>query len=68
MISHRGMVMANYVTLLGAEQVQSAGRAIDTAAETMVRAAASFSDSVDRLARALDEHATRVEAAARGDV
>jgi hypothetical protein len=60
--------MSDYVTLLGAEQVASAGQYMRGAANDMERAANTISASVDRLIRALEEHATRVEAAARGDV
>ncbi|KAF1008942.1 MAG: hypothetical protein GAK28_00574 [Luteibacter sp.] len=61
--------MADYVTLLGAEQVQSAGHCMARAAEDMQQASYSISESVDRLTRALDEHASRIEAAqqANGD-
>ena len=53
--------MSDYVTLLGAEQVQSAGARMASAADDMQRAASSISESVERLIRALDEHASRVE-------
>ncbi|NID15019.1 hypothetical protein [Luteibacter yeojuensis] len=57
--------MADYVTLLGAEQVQAAGHHMARAADDMRNAAYSISESVDRLTRALDEHASRIEAAQR---
>lgn len=60
--------MADYIILLGAEQVQSAGSRIAQAADEMQRAANLISESADRLIRALDDHAMRVEAAARGDI
>ena len=60
--------MSEYITLLGAEQVQSAGSSIARAADDIQRAASSISESIGRLIRAMEEHATRVEAAARGDV
>ncbi len=60
--------MSDYITLLGAEQVASAGQYMRGAANDMERAASSISDSVDRLIRAMSEHADRIETAARGDV
>lgn len=60
--------MADYMTLIGAEDVQRAGGRMASAAEDMQRAANIISESVDRLIRALDDHAIRIEAAARGDV
>lgn len=38
--------MADYITLLGAEGVQSAGRSMQSAAEQMQRAADSFESAV----------------------
>lgn len=55
--------MQNYVTLLGAEDVQRAGHVISEAASQMNLAATSFDASVDRLERILEDHATRIEAA-----
>ena len=60
--------MADYVTLFGAEQMQSAASRMASAAEEMQRASNIISESVDRLVRALDDHAMRIEAAARGDI
>jgi hypothetical protein len=59
--------MSDYVTLMGAEQVQSAGNRMASAADDMQRAASSISDSVDRLVRALDDHAMRIERMLDGD-
>jgi hypothetical protein len=59
--------MAEYMTLMGAEQVQRAGSSMATAAEKMEAAAGSISWSVDRLVRALEEHAQRIEAAMNKD-
>jgi len=50
-----------YMSLMGSEQVQSAGRQIADAAEQIQRAASHFEFCVDRLIRALDEHAQRIE-------
>lgn len=55
--------MADYVTLLGAENVQRAGHEISSAAERIAWAASSITESNDRLMRALDAHATRIEQA-----
>lgn len=55
--------MADYVTLLGAENVQRAGHEISRAAERITWAASSIVDSNDRLIRALEDHAARVEQA-----
>ena len=52
-----------YITLLGAEDVQRAGSAMRSAAEDIQRAVANFDETVFRLTRALEEHANRVEAA-----
>jgi len=41
--------MAEYMTLMGSEQVQSAGFAMRSAAEDMQRAASTISDAVFRL-------------------
>ena len=41
--------MGDYVTLIGAEQVSSAGHAMRSAAEDMQRAASSMADSVFQL-------------------
>ena len=47
--------MAEYVTLMGAEQVQSAGVRMSSAAEEMRHAAASIEDSLTRHQRFLDD-------------
>lgn len=52
-----------YMTLMGAEQVQSAGVMIRNAAESMGSAANTFSEAVDRMGRILGEHADRIEQA-----
>lgn len=54
--------MSEYVTLLGAEQVQSAGSAMRSAADEMQRAASTIDQAVDRLCRAFDEAAQRAHA------
>jgi len=48
--------MAEYITLLGAEQVQSAARTIDSAADTMQRAASNMDESLTRHARSFEEN------------
>lgn len=60
--------MSEYVTLIGAEQVSSAGYAMRDAADQMMHAASSFDSSIERLAGlvqrledALQGHAERVE-------
>jgi hypothetical protein len=55
--------MPDYMTLLGAEQVQAAARTIASAADGMQSAASSFSCAVDKLERVLDDHARRIEQA-----
>ena len=55
--------MSDHITLLGAEQVQSAGSRMASAADDMRIAANTFGDHIDRMVRALDEHAVRIEAA-----
>lgn len=55
--------MADYVTLLGAEQVSNAGHNMQGAAETMTRAANQIWESNERLIRALEDHALRIELA-----
>lgn len=54
--------MSNYTHLIGAEEVGRAGYAMRDAASAMQSAASSFSSDVDRLVRALDDHASRMEA------
>lgn len=48
--------MADYVTLMGAEQVQSAGRTISSAADSMQSAASNFGAYVEQLGRVLSAH------------
>ena len=61
--------MSQYVHLIGAEQVQSAGHAIERAAETMrnidfgSQFIFQFGQLVDRLEWSLKDHADRIEAA-----
>lgn len=45
--------MSNYTTLLGAEEVERAGRNIEGAAETMTRAANTMDAAADRIERAM---------------
>ena len=54
--------MNGYVTLLGAEQVASAASTMVRAADDMQRAASQFDQVTERLVRALEEHASRIEA------
>lgn len=53
--------MNDSVRLIGVEEVQRAALTIDAAAESMQRTMMGFSHDVDRLVRALDEHAARIE-------
>lgn len=55
--------MNGHMTLLGAEEVSRAASRMHDAAEQMQRAAMNIDGSVDRLVRALEDHAARVEAA-----
>lgn len=57
--------MPDHITLLGAELVGRAGYNMQAAAERIERAVMTFDGAVDRLVRALDDHATRIEQAAR---
>ena len=52
----------DYVTLMGSEQVQSAGIAMRHAAEEMNRAASSIDSSLTQHQRFLDDWLQRVEA------
>jgi hypothetical protein len=47
--------MSDYVTLMGAEQVQSAARQISQAADNMLRAANMIDQAVHRLSQILEE-------------
>lgn len=55
--------MAEYVTLLGAEDVRSAGNAMRSAADDMRSAASSIDSTLDRHQRFLDDWLQRFEAA-----
>ena len=55
--------MTDYVTLMGAEKVESAGYTMRSAAEQMQRAASSIDESLARHQRFLDDWLTRLEAA-----
>jgi RecA/RadA recombinase len=54
--------MAEYITLMGAEQVQNAARSMTHAAELMQRAASEFQGAVDRQERVLDDFLIRFAA------
>jgi hypothetical protein len=56
-------ITMEYITLMGAEQVQSAGVTIRNAAESMGSSANCFAENVDRMGRILQEHANRIEKA-----
>ena len=59
--------MADYITLLGAEEVASAGRSISSAADRMVSAAGTIESAmhgIDALTEAMNRLATAVEKAA----
>lgn len=69
--------MADYMTLMGAEQVQTAGYVMREAAAGMDRAAYNFGGYVEQMQRAFDaheqnmrdileSHAARIEAAMKG--
>lgn len=55
--------MADYVTLLGAEDVRSAANTMSRAADTMRSAASNFDSTMDRHQRFMDEWMTRFESA-----
>lgn len=57
--------MSNYVTLLGAEDVQRAGQLIEAAADAMTRAASSMEHSAEHMSQALNNAVDRVEATAQ---
>lgn len=52
--------MSQYITLLGAEQVQSAASTMSGAAEQMSRAASSISDTMWRHQQFMDEWLQRL--------
>lgn len=56
--------MSDYITLLGAEQVQSAANTMRSAAEQMGSAAASISWALERHERAMEDFIARFERAA----
>lgn len=53
--------MTDYITLLGAEQVQSAANTMRSAADTMGCAANNMSDVLDRNQRFMDDWLLRFE-------
>jgi hypothetical protein len=53
--------MVDYVTLLGAEQVQSAASTMRSAADEMRSAASCMSEALDAHRRAMDEWLERFE-------
>ena len=48
--------MSDHIILIGAEDVRIASNAMQSAAESMQRAASSFDYTADRLIRALEAH------------
>lgn len=55
--------MSGHITLLGAEDVQRAGRQIEAASDNVARAASSMDHSAERMSQALNQTAARIEAA-----
>jgi hypothetical protein len=55
--------MADYVTLMGAEDVRAAGSRMASAAEQMSRAASNMDDALQRHQRFLDDWLMRFETA-----
>ncbi len=55
--------MADYITLLGAEEVSRAASSMRDAAETMSRAASNFDYSIQANQRFMDDWLARFEAA-----
>ena len=53
--------MADYITLMGSEDVSRAGRNMQSAAEQMSRAASSIEDSLFRHRQFLDDWIQRLE-------
>lgn len=53
--------MSEYVTLMGAEQVQSAARTMSQAANEMVRAASNIDNALERHERFMSEWLNRFE-------
>jgi hypothetical protein len=62
----KGGIMAEYITLMGAEDVRAAGRAIASAAADMRQAASSIDDSLHRHRVFFDEWLIRLEQALKG--
>ena len=54
--------MSEYVTLIGVEQVQSAGNRIAAAADEMRRSAGAIDDALARHQRFMDDWLSRLEA------
>ncbi len=52
--------MADYVTLMGAEQVQRAGSAMQSAAQDMIRAADRFQGALEQNQRFMDDWLLRL--------
>lgn len=57
--------MSDYITLLGAEQVQSAGQAMRSAGDEMRSAAGTIDQAVHQQRIAMDDHARSIERSAR---
>lgn len=55
--------MPDYVTLIGTEEVRCAASTIQSAADTMARAAGSMDDTLHRSLLRLEELVFRIEAA-----
>jgi hypothetical protein len=53
--------MSEYITLMGSEQVQSAGRNMASAADTMRSAAGSIDESLRQHRRFMDDWLMRLE-------
>ena len=53
----------NHITLLGSEAVERAGSAMRQSADEMQRAASTFEAAAERLTRAMEDHACRIEEA-----
>ena len=58
-VSIKRKVMAEYIHLVGAEQVQTAANTMKAAAEEMSRAASSIQEAIDRNQRFMDDWLTR---------
>ena len=53
--------MADYITLVGAEEVSRAATRMSSAADDMLRAASIYSEAVDRLNRQVEDQIMRLE-------